>query len=177
MTKVTTIITILIIMMTSMTYQRHGGRPRHVRCPATFTPIQTAPDAVGLTRLACPPPARDPTAPTANNVVNWLSDYSSHPSLAFVEYVPTRFAERRVLSSIADTVPWRRHRVIDVVEAERNVCRSVEPNLTADADIAMTEKAERGLFKANDQVKAERQLLETYAQPFATRCNSCTVPL
>ena len=67
-TKVTTIITIIIIMMMAMTCRQRGRRPQHGQRPAAFTPIQTAPDATGLTRPARPPPDWDPPAPTANDV-------------------------------------------------------------------------------------------------------------
>ena len=42
---------------------------------------------------------------------------------------------------------------------------------TFDQWTLLTEKAERGLFKGNAQLKAERQLLENYAQLFAARNN------
>ena len=114
------------------------------------------PNSPGFGRVcqARPPPAWDPPVPITNNVVNGSSDCGSHPSLVFAYRVLSRFTGRHVLSSLAGGVPWRRNTVIDLTEAELNICQIIKLVLTADADVTEKKHYLVGLFKVYTPLRA-----------------------
>ena len=81
------------------------------------------------------------------------------------------FAERHVLSSLPIGSLGAGHRVIELTEAEQNLCWSVERNLGANTDTDAAANTLGGLFKGYAPIKAERKVLETYAQLFVARCD------